>query len=35
MLRKLWHKKIEALVKDAEFYLNSWLKLPETKKAIF
>ena len=35
MLRKLWHKKIEALVKDSEFYLNSWLKLPETKKAIF
>ena len=35
MLRKLWHKKIEALVKDAEFYLNSLLKLPETKKAIF
>ena len=35
MLRKLWHKKIKALVKDVEFYLNALLKLPETKKAIF
>ena len=35
MLRKLWDKKIKALVKDLEFYLNSLLKLPETKKAIF
>ena len=35
MLRKLWHKKIKALVKDLDFYLNSLLKLPETKKGIF
>ena len=35
MLRELWHKKIKALVKDEEFYLNSLLRLPETKKAIF
>ena len=35
MLRKLWHKNIKALVKGVETYLNSLLKLPETKKAIF
>ena len=35
MLRKLWQKKIKALVKDVEFYLNSLSKLPEAKKAIF
>ena len=35
MLRKLRHKNIKALVKDEEFYFNSLLRLPETKKAIF
>ena len=35
MLRKLRHKIMKALVKDVEFYLNSLLKLPETKKAVF
>ena len=35
MLRKLWHKKIKALVKDKEFYLNSLLRPPETKEANF